>query len=123
MKQILLIVAALSLAGCVGTRNAEGEYLSIARGQVPIKSLAPFTACTNEVLQDMQYGASVFFNRQTKRERGIRIDLNSPVVGTILSADIFDNGDVELFEWKRAKFIPTDAQLQGFKKCLSQYKA
>lgn len=69
-------------------------------------------------------------NRQQRRTDGYRVEtdgyrveLVNPNVGTILSADIFDDGRAELFEWSKAGLISTADERKGFASCLDKHKA
>ena len=56
-------------------------------------------------------------SRQTRRTDGYRVETYNRV-GILVSADIFDDGRVELFEAKAAALINATGERDSFKKCL-----
>ena len=125
MNKIILILAALVLVGCVSpkVRGVEGDYSLIASSKVPVSSLPAFRDCASDALHDRTFGLGVqFINRQQRRSDHYRVELVDGDVGPLLSADIYDDGRVELFEINvSAKYRHKDAT-EAFSQCLTRFK-
>lgn len=58
--------------------------------------------------------------RQQRRVEGYHVEVltNSAI---LVSADIFDSGDVKLFESKAAALVPTTEERKVFEDCLNRF--
>ena len=122
MKTPVLMVVVLLLSACASNRDVAGDFKSLEQGQISPQSIPAFLDCANGALRDRPFGFSFFFNRQSRRSNGYRVDLMNPNVGVVMSADILDDGHVELFEWNRAGAIPTGEERKAFALCINRFK-
>jgi len=122
--QHLFVVAitAVILAGCAGNRNVAGDFISINSGQIQKSKVLEFVDCVSDTFHDRSFGLERMLNRQQRRSNGYRVELVNTGVGTILSADIFEDGRVELFEWSKAGLISTGDERKGFALCLDKHR-
>jgi hypothetical protein len=130
--KVLLSVAALSfLVGCapLPTRNDGDAFKAKARGTVPKADTALFMDCVidgfnrteNAIRHDIK-------TTQQRRSSGYRVErrwnLNQSLL--IVSADISDDGTVELFENIKlsniAPFASNKEEVFAFEVCLNKYK-
>jgi hypothetical protein len=114
---------ALLLAGCVAapTRTDPGAFKSLHAGRVPVSSVGGFTDC---LMDGFNSAHSVLTNvsiRQQRRSDGYRVEAmtNSAV---LVSADILENGRVELLESSAAALINTMGEREAFSKCLARFE-
>lgn len=124
MRKLLFAVFVLVLAGCVSprVRGVDGDYSQIASGKVQVVNLPVFRDCVSDAFHDRRFVGVQFKNRQTRRADHLRIELVDEDLGPLLSADIYDDGRVELFEINVfAKYRHKDAT-EGFNRCLTRFK-
>ena len=116
------IAAALTLAGCVHAppRSDTTAYESLQKGTVRAASVQAFTDCVTDGFAESHFITTNASSRQMRRTDGYRVETYNRV-GILVSADIFDDGRVELLEGKIAKFINTTGERDTFKKCLEQF--
>lgn len=130
--KVFLSVAALSfLVGCapLPTRDDGDAFNAKVRGTVPRADAALFMDCVidgfnrteNAIKHDIK-------TTQQRRSSGFRVERrwNSNQSLLIVSADISDDGTVELFENVKlsslAPFVSTKEEVFAFEVCLNKYK-
>lgn len=122
IKKTFILIIAVALSACAGSRDVVGDFVSINRGQIPKTKVLEFVECVSDHFRDRSIGLERMLNRQQRRSNGYRVELVNTGVGPLLSADIFENGHVELFEWSKAGLISTGDERKGFALCLEKYK-
>lgn len=123
IKIALVLIAATVLSACAGNRNAAGDFISINKGQIDKTKVLEFVDCVGDAFHDRSIGLERMLNRQQRRSNGYRVELVNTGVGLLLSADINDDGSVELFRWSMpAGSMLTGDERKGFASCLEKYK-
>ncbi|PTR16959.1 hypothetical protein C8R31_101112 [Nitrosospira sp. Nsp2] len=122
----LLYITLLSslLAACVTapTRSDSGAFKLTQHGEIPTSSTQPFTDCLMDgfdASSTMLTNVSIRQQRRTERYR-VEVLTHSSV---LLSADVFDNGRVELYESSTAALINLSKERKAFADCLSRFRA
>jgi hypothetical protein len=122
VKLLIAIVLGVILAACAGNRDVKGDFSSINSGQIPKSNVPAFVDCVTDAFHDRSIGLERMLNRQVRRSTGFRVELVNTGIGLLLSADINDDGHVELFE--RTINSPwISEEKRGFSLCLERYKA
>lgn len=118
---ISLSLVLLFLSACsVPTRLNTEAFKLVQEGRVPSKSAQVFTDCLMDGFDAAHFTLTNVTIRQQRRSDSYRVEefMNS---GLILSADVFDDGRVQLLESVVADFINTSGERDAFAKCLMQY--
>lgn len=114
-----LCLCGLLLMGCVTapTRNEVAEFKEVGTGRVPVAKLGNFSDCVIDGFDRAHVTPSAFHARQVRRAGSTRIDtmLNNSVM---ISADIHDDGRVELHESSMASLLDLSGEKQTFAECL-----
>ena len=116
LSLVLLLLSACS----VPTRVNTEAFKLVHEGRVPPKSTQAFTDCLMDGFDEAHFTYTNVAIRQQRRSDSYRVEefMNS---GLIVSADVFDDGRVQLFESVVADFIYTSREREAFAKCLMQY--
>ena len=116
------VAAVLTLTGCVHAppRSDTTAYESLQKGTIRVERVQAFTDCVTDGFAQSHFITTNASSRQMRRTDGYRVETYNRV-GILVSADIFDDGRVELLEGKVAKFINTSGERDAFKKCLAQF--
>lgn len=123
-KNILVPIVAAFLSACATNRDTPSDYERINSGKVPSSSVSFFRDCVSDKFRDRVAGIGVtWLNRQQRRSDGYRVELVSQDTGALISADIFEDGRVELFETTYLVRIRLQDEREGFARCLSKYKS
>lgn len=123
-KMAFLLIVTISLSACVaGSRDVASDFNHINGGQIPKDKVPEFVDCVSDKFRDRTIGIdNNLFNRQNRRSNGYRVELVSSVGGIAVSADVFDDGRVELFERAHVRSSAFKGERDGFDVCLSKYK-
>lgn len=125
VKIALVLIIAIVLSACAGagSRDVAGDFISINGGQISKANVLEFVECVSDKFRDRQIGLDVnLLNRQQRRNNGYRVELVTNSTGLAISADIFDDGRVELFERTTAIRTRLEDERKGFAICLDKYK-
>lgn len=129
MNKTLLLTALLSLtlSGCqtTYTRADADKFKSIFASVIPKSSVPAFADC---VMDGFESGQPFLANtnvRQQRRSTGLRIESHagSGSNSILMSADVHDDGRVQLWESDAALLISTTGVRNAFARCLSNVKA
>lgn len=123
IKNTLILIVAVTLSACAGNRNVVGDFNSINKGHIEQSKILEFVECVSDHFKDRQTGIDTFFfNRQQRRSDGYRIELVSTTLGLVISADVFEDGRVELFETSGLIRVRLRNEREGFAFCLNEYR-
>lgn len=123
MKWISILLITL-LTGCVTptTRLDVDEFELINKGTVDTKSVLLFVDCLSDRFNAAHYLLTNIEVRQSQRAAGYRVETYTGTQNfLIISADIFNDGRVELYESSSAALINTKGEREAFNQCLKQY--
>ncbi len=116
------LLLAVGLVGCVAapTRDQAEEFKLMGSGQVPIAKLGVFSDCMIDGFDKAHTTPSAFRARQVRRATMTRVE--SMMENSIaMSADIHDDGRVELYESSIAALLNLSGEKEAFASCLNQY--
>jgi hypothetical protein len=122
LKMLSFILTAALLSACtVGpTRLDTKSFTLLQEGRVPPKSSMVFTDCLMDGFSNSHTIATNITARQHRRSDLYRVE--AFVDATILvSADVFDDGRVQLLESTSTFLINVTGEKDAFAKCLKQY--
>ena len=119
----LLAISALLLLGCAKSRNVAGDFEQVLAGSVPQKNVPVFLDCVTDQFRDRTLGLGVtILHRQQRRSNGYRVELVNDEIGPMLSADIYDDGQVELYETTYFSRFRVKTEREGFAACLAKFQ-
>src|SRR5690349_3181106 len=119
MKKILGIAALVMIGGCATTRATDpGSFRSVAKARIPAAAVPRFSECLMDRFQ-VAHPFSQINVRQQRRAGAYRIEsyAGSGSEMVLLSADLMDDGHVELFESDAAALINTKDERKAFDDC------
>ena len=124
MRKISAITFAVALLiGCATSREVPGDYELVSTAKIPASALPGFMDCVNNTFRDRTIGLGVTLtNRQQQRSSMTRIELVSGEWGAVLSADIHQDGKVELYETTLPVRSRTEDEKAGYASCLQRFK-
>ena len=94
---ITLLASVLTACVTAPTRSDPGAFALTQSGKIPTSSTQPFTDC---VMDGFDSSSAILTNvsvRQQRRTERYRVEVLTHS-SVLLSADVFDNGRVELYE-------------------------
>lgn len=125
MLRILFVTLLTSLLAACGvtptTRADPSAYELVQRGQIPPLSTQLFTDCVMDGFDGAHRLQSDILVRQQRRVEAYRVEAFFTGYLLLLSADIFDNGRVELFRITTTTLIPTLELRKAFAGCLDRF--
>lgn len=115
------LIAALFLAACaLPDRSDPGAFTSYRQGEIPLPRVPAFTDCVMDGFTKAKWIGSSLTMRQQRRALGVRVETSVDAKPAALaSADIFDDGRVELFERKHFQMLDERA---AFDACLERFR-
>lgn len=116
-----LVVLLFSACGAAPTREDKSAFRLLQEGKVQPKSTQAFADCLLDGFDKAHSMLSNNTSRQQRRSDAYRVDSLAGGRILIVSADIFDDGRVQLHEGTSAALINTTGERDAFQKCLSQY--
>lgn len=124
-KLLLLFISILILTACVASnrRTDPKAFQSKQTGRIDKKDVPAFTDCVMDSFSQSHFIMTGFNVKQQRRTDGYRVETFSGGGSMIImSADIFDDGRVELFEAEAAALINTQGECAAFSECLKKYE-
>lgn len=121
LKIILASLVLFSIAACTApTRSDPSAFSLIQRGKIQKSDIQDFTACVMDGFGESHFILTNITVRQQRRTNGYRVEAltNSAL---LISADILDSGQVELFESTTAALINTSGERETFSACLERF--
>lgn len=115
-----LVVFLFSACAKVLTREDASAFTLLQEGKIPPKNSQAFTDCLMDGF-DKAHFRGKYSSRQQRRSGFYRVESLGNGVEVVVSADIFDDGRVLLYELTFAALIDTSGERDSFQKCLSQY--
>jgi len=110
------------VAGCSAgpTRADLDGFKLLQKGQVPVEHTQAFTDCLMDGFNKAHWTMTNTNIRQQRRAECYRVEslVNSSI---LVSADIFDDGRVQLLESKNAVLINTTGERKAFADCVSRF--
>lgn len=125
IKLSLLLVAILILSACVAPnrRTDPNAFQSKQAGRIDKNDVPAFTDCVMDGFSQSHFIMTNFNVKQQRRTNGYRVETFAGGGSMIMmSADIFDDGRVELFEADAAALIDTQGERAAFSECLKKYE-
>lgn len=118
MPALLLAVAA---TGCVSapTRDDVAEFKFMGAGKVPQTKLAEFSDCVIDGFDKAHTTPSAFRARQVRRAAMTRVE-SMMENSIVMSADIHDDGRVELYESSIAALLNLSGEKETFAACVAK---
>ena len=120
----LLLALTIVLTGCSAqpTRdNNPDHFILLAQGRINSEDNSLFIDC---LLNEFASSYSVLSNRETKqqwRSDVRRVEVYIAGNSLSISADVFNDGRVKLFESKNSALINTRGQRTAFNKCIDKF--
>jgi len=121
--QILVLVSAALLSGCLtpATRQDAGKFKTIQAAQIDPGKVRDFSDCLMDGFERAHYSFKSVSTRQQVRASGYRVETLAGGSIIMMSADIFFDGRVELFEIHDAILVNTSGERESFAKCVDQF--
>ena len=121
---LILFFLVCLMTACVTAppRSSQNAFKLIQEGRIPVKNTQAFTDCLMDGFDAASFVLTTAGVRQQRRVEGYRVEVitNSAV---LISADVFDNGYVKLFESKVAVLVPTTEERNVFAGCLERLQS
>lgn len=123
MKNLILGISLGLLAGCSAapTRQDVEEFESLMTGSIPPSSVLDFASCLHDGFSQSHAILSDIDTKQQMRSDGYRVETFAGGRILVISADVLNNGHVELWESSAAALINTSGEREAFKLCLDEY--
>jgi hypothetical protein len=87
------------------------------------KSTAPaFADCLLDGFDKAHYALTIVNVRQQRRADSFRVETMSHST-VMVSADVFDDGKVRLYESSQAALLNTRGEKEAFQRCLGRYRS
>ncbi|PKG74233.1 hypothetical protein CXF86_14020 [Shewanella sp. GutCb] len=124
MQNVFILALSLMLAACAApTRTDKDEFFVVSSGNVPIEKVPHFVDCLTDGFNRAHSGLTNFEVRQSLRATGYRVETYTGSFNYLLmSADIFNDGNVVLNESSAAALINTNGEKDAFVGCLAEFK-
>lgn len=117
-----LLLTTLILAGCAAapTRDEPAEFKLMGSGQVPAAQMGEFSDCLLDGFDKAHTIPTAFRARKTQRSNLIRVEsmLDNSIA---MSADIHNDGRVELYESSIASLVNLSGEKKAFAACLEKF--
>lgn len=124
-KCFVLSILLTSLSGCITspTRLDVNEFQLINEGRIYKKDVLYFVDCLSDGFNSSHYILTNAEVRQSQRADSYRVETYTGSQNILLmSADIFKNGYVALYESSSAALINTKGERKSFNTCFLKYK-
>ena len=124
MLRILYISLLTSLpSACVTapTRSDTAAFALTQSGEIPASSAQPFTDCLMDGFDASSFMLTNVSVRQQRRTERYRVEVLTRS-SVLLSADVFDDGRVELYESSAAALVNLSGERKAFADCLSRFQ-
>ncbi len=123
IKTITVGILLTTVTSCSSapTRQDVEEFESKAAGLIKPSSVLDFTSCVYDGFSQANSILSDVDTKQRSRTDGYRVETFAGGRILLMSADILNNGHVELWESSAALLINTSNERKAFKACLSTY--
>jgi hypothetical protein len=118
---LALLISLLTACVAAPTRSDPGAFALTQSGQIPASNTQPFTDC---LMDGFDSSSAILTNvsvRQQRRTERYRVEVLTHS-SVLLSADVFDNGRVELYESSTAALINLSGERKAFADCLSRFR-
>jgi hypothetical protein len=120
---ILASIVCLCLSACAGpTRDEPGAFTVLAEGVVANSNAPAFADCLLDGFDKAHYALTIVNVRQQRRADSFRVETTSHSTVTV-SADVFDDGRVRLYESSQAALLNTNGEREAFQRCLERYRS
>jgi len=117
-----LLLTTLILAGCAAapTRDESAEFELMGSGQVPAAQLDNFSDCMMDGFDKAHTMPTAFRARKVQRSNLTRVEsmLDNSIA---MSADIHNDGRVELYESSIASLVNLSGEKKAFAACLERF--
>lgn len=117
-----LLALVMVLAGCAAapTRDEPAEFKLMGSGQVPAAQLGNFSDCMMDGFDKAHTMPTAFRARKVQRSNLTRVEsmLDNSIA---MSADIHNDGRVELYESSIASLVNLTGEKKAFAACLEQF--
>ena len=116
-------LVALFLSACAAgpTRLDPSRFFLVQEGRVPPTSSQAFADCLLDGFDKAHFMFTNVTSRQQRRYDSYRVESLAGGSLLIVSADVFDDGRVQLLEAKAGALINTSGERDAFGRCLNQY--
>jgi len=123
LRIVPVTLAAILLSACVSgpTRDDPEAFKLLREGRVPPASTQAFADCVLDKFDKAHSILSNATNRQQRRSDSYRIESLAGGRLIIVSADVFDDGRVQLLQSKKSVLVSTSGERDAFDRCLAQY--
>ncbi len=126
MKFIVLI-GLLILSGCsYSTRQDIDQFVSVNKGYIKPADVSVFADCLMDGFSQLNIMLTAVTPRKETRANGYRVETTIEHKLLIMSADVINDGKVELFEYKNSHSLfgvwSTKGEKEAFEHCLTKYK-
>lgn len=120
---ILATIVCLCLSACAGpTRDEPGAFKMLADGMVAKSNAPAFADCLLDGFDKAHYAFTIVNVRQQRRADSFRVETTSHST-VMVSADVFDDGKVRLYESSQAALLNTSGEREAFQRCLERYRS
>ncbi|OAI20314.1 hypothetical protein A1359_21205 [Methylomonas lenta] len=126
MKFVVLIGLVI-LSGCsYSTRQDVDQFVSVNKGHIKPEDVSVFADCLMDGFRQLNIMLTAVTPRKETRANGYRVETTIENKLLIMSADVLNDGKVELFEYKNSHSLfgvwSTEGEKEAFKNCLNQHK-
>jgi hypothetical protein len=122
LRFLCLALLTNALAACVTapTRSTSGAFTLTQSGDIPASDSQPFTDCLMDGFDASSFMLTNVSIRQQRRTERYRVEVLTHS-SVLLSADVFDNGRVELYESSAAALVNLSGERKAFADCLDRF--
>ena len=100
------------------TRSTPEAFKLMQEGVVPTSEVPAFADCLLDGFDRSHFMPTNVAARQQRRSDGYRVETLVDGRLILMSADVFEDGRVQLFEAKAAKWVNTSGERKVFAQCL-----
>ena len=123
--KLLFAVACLALlSACAAgpTRTEPERFTLLHEGKISPSNVTLFAECLLDGFDKSHFMFTNATSRQQRRTDSFRVETLAGGRLIMISADVFDDGRVQLLEAKEAALVNTSGEREAFVECLGRYK-
>ena len=123
LRFLYLALLSVVLTACVTapTRSDKAAFTLTQHGEISSSNTQPFTDCLMDGFDASSFILTNVSVRQQRRTERYRVEVLTRS-SVLLSADVFDNGRVELYESSTAALINLSGERKAFADCLARFR-
>jgi hypothetical protein len=122
LSVVLACSALLSACAAGPTRNEPEKFNTLYEGKISPSNATVFAECLLDGFDKSHFMLTNATSRQQRRTDSFRVETLAGGRLILVSADVFDDGRVQLLEAKAASLVNTSGERDAFLGCLDRFK-